>query len=338
MITRSRLQLLLPTLATGLALALVLAVPVRAQDHGGERPVTGSATLRVNLGTALHWAGIGGTRVEELPATERPEYDMFRYGGTYYVYDNNRWYNSPREYGDYVAIDERSVPSEFSNVPREHWHNYPSAWQGRPNQAPRATSATLQVNLGSTPHWAGIRGTEVEELPTAERPNYDMFRFRGAYYVHSDGRWFMSRTGSGEFIAIDDRDVPDEFSGVPREHWQNYPSDWRNHAGRGRYAAPSTMQVDLGYRLRWVGMRGTRVQWVRGRERPDYDLFRYAGSFYAYNDHQWYMSRQGRGRFDAIDEREVPAEVGRVPREFWRNYPERWSGRGNGYRSDNRGH
>jgi hypothetical protein len=56
-------------------------------------------------------------------------YDVFRYGGSYYAYDNNRWYSSDRESGEFVAMDVRSVPSELSRVPREHWRNYPTTWQ-----------------------------------------------------------------------------------------------------------------------------------------------------------------------------------------------------------------
>ena len=30
----------------------------------------------------------------------------------------------------------------------------------------------------------------------------------------------------GGYAAINDRDVPREFSRVPREHWQNYPAGY----------------------------------------------------------------------------------------------------------------
>jgi hypothetical protein len=291
--------------------------------------------MRISFGSTRHWEPIEGTRVEGLPMAERPDYDLFRYGGTYYVYNNNRWYSSPRESGEYAGIDERTVPNEFSNVPRERWHNYPSVWQDRNDQGPQGTSATLQVNLGSTPHWMGISGTEVEELPQAERPNYDMFRFRGSYYVHNGDRWYMSRSGSGEYAALDDRDVPGEFSTVSREHWQNYPSGWSNRQGRSRDGAPSTMQVDLGRGQRWNGVRGTHVQMIRGRSRPDYDIFRFDGGFYVYSNDQWYTSRVGHGQFDAIEDRAVPAELGRVPRQRWQHYPEAWGDKNQGPHSEN---
>ena len=59
---------------------------------------------------------------------DRPDYDMFRYGGNYYAYNNNQWYRSRRDRGEFRAIDERLVPRQFTMVPREHWRNYPTAW------------------------------------------------------------------------------------------------------------------------------------------------------------------------------------------------------------------
>jgi hypothetical protein len=87
-----------------------------------------SATLQVNFGTTPHWTSVRGTRVREIRQADRPGYDMFRYGGHYYAYNNNRWYTSNRDRGSYAPIDDRSVPSELSRVPRDHWQNYPSSW------------------------------------------------------------------------------------------------------------------------------------------------------------------------------------------------------------------
>ena len=118
MIPRSRW---IPLLA--LALTLGLAASARAQDRQYQAPGGMFASLRITFGPPHHWAGIEGTRVEELPAAERPDYDTFRYGGTYYAYNNGRWYSSPQERGDYAIMDERAVPREFASIPREHWRN-----------------------------------------------------------------------------------------------------------------------------------------------------------------------------------------------------------------------
>jgi len=115
MTVRFMKHLVLPALALG----VVLAVPAFAQD----------APLQVRFGTRHpHWQSVRGTHVRVVRDTDRPDYDVFRYGGSYYAYSNNHWYRSHRQDGDYTAIDDRDVPRDFSRVPRERWRNYPSNW------------------------------------------------------------------------------------------------------------------------------------------------------------------------------------------------------------------
>jgi hypothetical protein len=123
---------------------------------------------------------------------------------------------------------------------------------------------------------------------------------------------------------MDDREVPDEFSTIPRDHWRTYPSDWQDRHGQGGEDQSSTMQIDLGYATRWSMIRGTRVQMVRGRQRPEFDLFRFGGDYYAFDSDHWYTSHSGRGEYTRIGDRMVPDELRRVPRMMWRNYPPRW--------------
>jgi hypothetical protein len=104
-----------------LALGLAFATSARAQD----------ATLQVRFGTHPHWESVRGTHVRVIRDRDRPDYDVFRYGGWYYAYNNDHWYRSHRAEGDYRAVDDRDVPSDFQRVPRERWRNYPSTWPQR---------------------------------------------------------------------------------------------------------------------------------------------------------------------------------------------------------------
>ena len=96
----------------------------------------------------------------------------------------------------------------------------------------------------------------------------------------------------------------------------------RHNQGSGGTSV--TMEVTFGTTPHWVGIRGTRVMEIREGERPGYDMFRYGRIYYVYNNNRWYMSRRWRGRFTAIDDRSVPGQLFRVPREHWRNYPQGW--------------
>jgi hypothetical protein len=104
--------------AAALSLLLGLAPLAHAAD----------VNFRVDLGRSPHWRHVRGTRVEEVYGDTRPDYDVYRYGGSYYVYDNNNWYMSHRQRGNYVQIDADRVPRDFRRVPRDHWRNYPSNW------------------------------------------------------------------------------------------------------------------------------------------------------------------------------------------------------------------
>ena len=308
MTVRPKNPLLLPLLA--LSLVLALAASAHAQDGRTQGSSGVSATLQVSFGTAPHWAAISGTRVEEMPQAERPDYDVFRVDGSYYAYNNNQWYMSHADHGDFARIDDQSLPGDLSRVPREHWRNYPAAWgDGR--------SATLQVSFGTTPRWAAISGTRVEEMSQPERPDFDVFRVDGNYYAYNNNQWYMSHDDHGDFAVIDDQSLPGDLSRVPRDHWRNYPAAW----GDGRRAS---LQVSFGSTPHWAAIRGTRVEEITQAERPDYDLFRFEGGYYAYNNNQWYMSHADHGDFAMIDDQSVPSELSRVPREHWRNYPSAW--------------
>ncbi len=125
MTIRPTRHLLLPLLALGMTLAMVASAHAQS---GYPRTGGTSATLQITFGSTPHWTSVRGTRVQQIRQGERPDYDMFRYGGTYYVYSNDQWYSSRRGRGQFRAIDARFVPRELTRVPREHWRNYPSAW------------------------------------------------------------------------------------------------------------------------------------------------------------------------------------------------------------------
>jgi hypothetical protein len=124
MIHRSNTHLLLPLLAMGLTLAL--ASSALAQTSG---------SIQVSFGTTPHWTTVQHTNVKVIREQDRPNYDVFHYGNEYYVYRDNRWYQSRHSNGSYTYVDERYVPRQLSQVPSNHWRNYPTDWVKK-NQDP----------------------------------------------------------------------------------------------------------------------------------------------------------------------------------------------------------
>ena len=223
--------------------------------------------------------------------------------------------------------------------------------QNRQRQESSGTSARLEINFGSSPHWVAVPGTHVRGISQRSRTDYDVFQYERYYYAYNqqDQRWYRSRHWRGQFSLVDDRYVPRELRMVPRNRWRNYPSAWedrRSEGGRyndGRYGGgrynggaryqgsggtSGTIQVTFGRTPRWTGVPGTQVDEIPMAERPGYDVFRYGGSYYAYDNDRWYTSNRESGDFNVIDDRSVPAELSRVPREHWRHYPSAWQSEG----------
>lgn len=202
--------------------------PVAWEDRGYQG--RGSSTFQVTFGQQPRWSWVRGTRVQVIPYSERPDYDVFRIDGIYYVYSNGFWYSSRRESGQFTRIDVQDVPDELYRVPRDQWRSYPQRDRDYGDRDYRGSSAGpsgyFEVTFGSPPRWYPISGTRVAVIPYSERPDYDVFRVDGTYYVYSDGEWYSSYRESGRFTQIDENDVPDELSRVPRDQWRNYPPAW----------------------------------------------------------------------------------------------------------------
>jgi hypothetical protein len=61
-----------------------------------------------------------------------PDYDMFRYGSSWYVCYDRYWYRARSYGGPYFVVDVRSVPREVVSVPPGHWKHHPHG--GPPGQ------------------------------------------------------------------------------------------------------------------------------------------------------------------------------------------------------------
>ena len=219
---------LTPMLA--LSMTFAIAGTVQAENRYDRPSTTASGTLQINFGSAPHWTSVNGTQVQVIRQDERPDYDMFRYNNRYYVYRDNRWYQSDQWRGSFDSVDERSVPVELSRVPRDNWRSYPSEWQGRNDydRTTGGTDATFQVSFGSRPRWGAVRGTRVMEMRSRQRPDYDVFRYGGTYYVYSNDRWYSSDRPDGAYRYVDDSSLPRDLRRVPRNHWRHYPQGWQH--------------------------------------------------------------------------------------------------------------
>lgn len=113
------------SLTLALGFCAVLALPALADTHV---VVNAPPPPTVTFSTTPEWEMVPGTRVYVVNDQMRPDYDMFRVGSTYWIYDNGYWYRATSWNGDYVAVNSTAVPATISTVPQTYWRSYPTTW------------------------------------------------------------------------------------------------------------------------------------------------------------------------------------------------------------------
>lgn len=243
---RSRPYAGLTVLILGLTAITVLPAQAQNRDYNTDynrRQNEAPAPPRVVFQGQPRWMSVPGTNVQMISGGQRPAYDLFKMGSTYYIYDSGYWYRSNRWDGTYTTIDQRSVPANFMNVSREYWRNYPATWANQTgngnnnyfdpgqNQAPVSPG----VDFRHQPHWTRVPGTYVQMTNAQQRPSYDLFKLGSMYYIHDNGYWYDANRWNGTYTAIDQRSVPADFMNVPREYWRNYPEPWLTRTDNGNH-------------------------------------------------------------------------------------------------------
>lgn len=98
-------------------------------DYGFDNTRTYVQPPRIAFRSEPRMRMVPGTRVYAINrAYTNTDYDMFRYGDTYYLYSDGNWFAARSWRGPFVAVDDREVPVAFQSVPREEWRSYPSDW------------------------------------------------------------------------------------------------------------------------------------------------------------------------------------------------------------------
>ena len=59
------------------------------------------------------------------------DYDVFRYGGYYWVFSDGYWYRARYWRGPFFVVRPSYVPARFYRVPSSHWKHHPNGPPGR---------------------------------------------------------------------------------------------------------------------------------------------------------------------------------------------------------------
>jgi len=124
----------------------VLAAAILAGVLLGSTPARAEFSVRVDIGNAPpaphvvfryrpHEVFYPDQRVYIVDDPEVGDYDCFRYGGYYWMFDNGYWYRSPRWGGRFMVVHPRYVPQAFYRMPPGRWKHHPGMPPGQMKKA-----------------------------------------------------------------------------------------------------------------------------------------------------------------------------------------------------------
>jgi len=147
-------------------------------------------------------------------------YDRYRYANTWYVVDDGSWYRASSWQGPYELIDPNEVPDEVANIPegfRRYWEVSAPVEESR--DVPEAGYA-WPGSFSRKPSMHNITSSGVSYAKRSR--DYDLYRFRGSWFLVVEGMWYRADSWRGPFLSVSAGNVPREVLRVPtgyRKHW-----------------------------------------------------------------------------------------------------------------------
>ncbi|HEV8128145.1 MAG TPA: hypothetical protein VGQ14_00665 [Candidatus Eisenbacteria bacterium] len=152
------------------------------------------------------------------------DYDLYQFEGTWYLNDSGDWYRASSWRGPFARIDVNTIPYEIATVPagyRRNWVSIDTRYRDR-DDYPRDRYASART-FRTKPEMVMISGTSVRYARRAD--DYDLYRYRGTWFLVEDGTWYRSSSWRGPFITIRVNSVPHEVRTVPSRYRRFWTTD-----------------------------------------------------------------------------------------------------------------
>ena len=141
-----------------------------------------------------------------------PGYDFYRYANRWYLVQEGNWYEAGTWRGPFAVIDVAAVPEELTGIPM----TYRKHWGGEPQE-----SWASERTFTKKPKMTAIDATRVSY--GRQFTDFDLYRYRSAWYLVENGIWFRSDSWKGPFMSTPPDSVPSTVRSVPsryRRHWE----------------------------------------------------------------------------------------------------------------------
>jgi len=271
-------------------------------------------------------------RVSIIPNTsvyyvrDASNYDLYQFGNSWYLVDQGNWYRSNNWRGPFISVQVGSVPRDVVTIPtsyRRYWTIETTSYPDRYRDDGAYASART---FSRKPRMTTIAGTGVSYGRRIS--DFDLYRYRGTWFIVDDGAWYRSSSWRGPFLSIRASSVPMPVLRVPfefRHDWSSPASYQRDRDDRDRYERARYWSSGRTFEIspRMATIPSTNVFYLRD-DTADYDLYRYGDSWYLNDGGSWYFANTWRGPFVSIRVSVVPHEVLTIPYGYRRG----WSGRG----------
>jgi len=301
-------------LGAALVGSLVLAPTAKAAKHGSDdddaRYWSSGRTFVVEPQMSV----IPNSRVYYI--RDRSDYDMYRYGSTWYIADQGNWYRSDSWRGPFVAVSFNSVPHDITVVPADYRHSWvvTSAYSyGDDEKAPHHYA---DRTFHHKPPMGRIPDTHV--YFDREASDFDLYRYHDHYYLVDDGFWYKASSWMGPFARVKMHHVPGEVLSIPvqfRHDWATTTS-YREQEENTNTNASVYWQSGRTFTVhpRMTVVPDMDVESIQ--DSADYDLYHFGNEWYLVDNGAWYHADSWTGPFVSIQVGSVPLDVRSVPNQY----------------------
>ncbi len=283
-------------------LGALLATPVFAQIQ-----VEVNAPPPPSITVQPHWQWDAPDRVY-VTTDPNVDYDLFRSGQWYYVYNDGYWYRAPGWNGPYQAIHRGQVPRTFFYLSdnQYQWHgSRPSmgyndddrtyGYNSNRDYDQRSQGVPVAPMVRVQPHWQWMPEQRVYVATNPDR-TYQMFRSGDLFYVNQEGYWYRANRWNGPYLYVQDNAVPYDVVVVARS------GPYRPYYDQNRYVQAPVIH----HRPHWRWMPDERV-WVATN--ASYDMYRVGSWYYVSDNGYWFRSQSWNGPYVVIRSDMVPQPV-----------------------------
>lgn len=187
----------------------------RDRDFYSYRDTYGYRRYPVRITTMPRMSWVPGTHV--LYSTADADYDLYRYGDSYFLVDNGRWYRSYSWRGPFYSVSRRYVPSAVLTIPPSYRRNWTATVDyGTGQRTTYHASRPYQgVTFSTRPSMAFDPGARV--YYNRDQSDYDLFEYANSWYLEDNGVWYRADSWRGPFYTITEDDLPNPVIDM----WQN---------------------------------------------------------------------------------------------------------------------